>query len=113
MKEFVSHVEFSVTDMKRSVKFFETLFDWKFSGDTYAMCNPKSGPSIGLFLTSRVTPGDGVTVYFQVDDVDSYIARAKTLGVSVIKEKTAMGEGEYFAEIADPDGNPIGLYQGK
>jgi len=48
----------------------------------------------------------------RVDDLDTYLARAATLGGStVVPPMDLPGGYGRIAVFADPDGNPVGLWQ--
>jgi predicted enzyme related to lactoylglutathione lyase len=62
--------------------------------------------------------GDGVTpvgprgwgINFRVDDLDAIVAQLQAAGVQVDVDATVYPNGR-FATLADPDGNPVQLWQ--
>ena len=50
--------------------------------------------------------------YVEVDSIDETVAAAKEAGATVLMEKDQITPTSWWAVIADPDGNAIGLYEG-
>ncbi len=108
----VCHIEFESTDFARSRKFYEDLFGWSFRefGPMMVFGNGE-GHVGGLSKAETVHPMPFTSVWLQVADVDAVLAKAPGVGGSVLKEKYQTPEVGWCAEIADPDGNPIGVVQ--
>jgi hypothetical protein len=52
-----------------------------------------------------------VKIYLRVDDLDAYLSRAGELGGQRLVPPTDLpGDFGRFAVLADPDGNPVGLW---
>ena len=109
----VCHVEFDSTNLERSQKFYEGLFGWKFRAftDSMVVFGTDEGHVGGLEKVEGVTPGTSPSIWFQVSDVDAYVAKVSGLGGRVLKEKSAVPHVGWSAQVADPDGNPVGLVQ--
>ena len=69
---------------------------------------------IGIVVGVGATP-DGsaghVTGYVTVSDIDATLARAVSLGGTVIMPKFSPGGGATLALVADPEGHVVGLTQ--
>ena len=50
--------------------------------------------------------------YVEVDSIDDVVAAAVEAGATVTMEKDQISPTSWWAVIADPDGNAIGLYEG-
>ena len=50
--------------------------------------------------------------YVEVDSIDEALAKATARGGTVLKGKQQISETSWWAVLADPDGNHIGLYEG-
>jgi predicted enzyme related to lactoylglutathione lyase len=113
-KAFVSHVEWCCRDIETTAKFFQSLFDWQFKpfGNNYLLCNPAQGPAVGLLRTATATPGDSCLVFVTVDNIEKYSQQAATLGGSVYVEKTAIPDYGWYAQIKEPQGNIVGMFEG-
>jgi predicted enzyme related to lactoylglutathione lyase len=109
----VMHFEISGPDHAGSAKFFADLFGWEITSSRedllYTTVDTHAGGGINGGFGS---PPDGtsyVTVYAAVDDLQTALDQAESLG-----GKTLMGIMEIpdivtMAMIADPAGNPFGL----
>lgn len=109
----VCHVEFDSTDLERSQRFYEGLFGWKFRAftDQMVVFGTDEGHVGGLERVDRVTAGSSPSVWFDVDDLDAYVAKVNGLGGNLLREKSRVPHVGWSAQVADPDGNPVGLVQ--
>jgi len=109
----VCHVEFDSTDLERSKRFYEGLFGWKFRqfSDSMLAFGTDEGHVGGLEKVDSVTPGRSPSVWFQVDDIESYLTKVTGLGGQILRPKTDLPHVGWSAQAADPDGNPVGLVQ--
>jgi predicted enzyme related to lactoylglutathione lyase len=89
--------------------FYEKLLGWESS----------DGPGgMAMFVGSKgpfaaVSEKDGATgwlPYVQVDDVEEATAKAKSLGATVVRERTRGPAGE-FTIVRDPGGASVALWQ--
>jgi predicted enzyme related to lactoylglutathione lyase len=112
-KHSVCHFEWSSTDLERTKKFLEGLFDWKFQawGDEYLLFDTPEGPGGGIMKVDKVEIGKSPYIYIEVDEIEPYLEKVKTLGGSVDTPKTEIPTVGWHAHLVDPDGNIIGLFQ--
>jgi predicted enzyme related to lactoylglutathione lyase len=118
MKNEVAHIEWSSTDIERTKTFLSELFGWKFTpwkgNEDYLCSAPANGVNVGI---RRVDPGIGLEpgnspiVYVEVDEIDSYLEKARKLGGRVVSMKTPISGLGWIAYFADPDRNLVGLVQ--
>jgi predicted enzyme related to lactoylglutathione lyase len=54
-----------------------------------------------------------VTISFQVDDLEAFLAALEARGVRRLHNIMALGGGPRICTIADPDGNRIRLYESR
>lgn len=112
---FVSHVEWLVTDLDRSVAFFSALFSWTFEvySTHYRVYMPKqgSGVVVGLMEVAEVKPSNSPMVHIQVDAIAAYLQRATELGAEISTPRTEVPGHGWYAQLLDPDGNIIGLFE--
>jgi uncharacterized protein len=106
------HFELPAQDAGRAMKFWQSLFGWKFQA--------WSGPVEYHMLAGNepggaIYPGDdggsGPIVYFGTTDIDASIARARELGGSADDKQPIPGIG-WFARCVDTEGNSFSLFQG-
>ena len=112
-KHSVCHFEWSSTDLERTQKFLENLFDWKFQawGDEYLMFTPPEGPGGGIMKVDEVTPGKSPYIYIEVDEIEPYLEKVSELGGKVDSQKKEIPTIGWYAHVKDPDGNIIGLFK--
>jgi uncharacterized protein len=76
----------------------------------YTMWEPAKGSDGGFSpLEELVKPGD-VLIYVDSADIQADLKRIKTLGGTVLTEKTEIPGVGWFALFKDPTGNTLALY---
>jgi predicted enzyme related to lactoylglutathione lyase len=65
----------------------------------------------GLMLKPAVTPGTSPSLWFQVANLEEAMAKAEQLGGRVISGKSPVPRVGHSAQLADPDGNPVGIVE--
>lgn len=111
----ITHIDIPVTDLEKAKGFYSSLFGWQIAEvpgfEGYPMWRAPNEVS-GGGLAPR---DDGFTQprsYVEVDSIDDTIAAATAAGGEVLAEKQRIDETSWWAVIADPDGNRIGLFEG-
>lgn len=112
MANRVCHVEYEVTDLERAEHFFKTLFGWTFRtfGDMVVFGDGDDHVG-GLTKSDSPRPGATPSIWFDVEDLDGVLAKAADLNAKVLAEKHPLPGIGHSAQIADPDGNPVGLVE--
>jgi len=98
--------EISSTDPEATGRFFEQLFGWKLtpSQNNHWMFEVEDGMSGGIQPVTE-SPGHGLMVYIEVDDIPATLARIVELGGAVAKPRTEIGnDWGYWAEFKAPGG---------
>jgi uncharacterized protein len=105
------HFELPARDSSRARDFWGGLFGWSFSdpgmpGVEYWMV--RTGEDQG----GAIFPGDqsGPIVYFDTDDIDASLAKARELGGRAEDKQPIPGVG-WFARLTDTEGNEFSLFQ--
>ena len=113
----VAFFEVISADHERAQRFYGELFGWQVTADPamggYALVDTGAGDgAIGGGIGPSETPGDtGVRIYVRVPDLSAALAAAEELGGTRLVEPTDLPAGYgRFAMLADPDGNPVGLW---
>jgi predicted enzyme related to lactoylglutathione lyase len=112
------HVELMSTDVGKSKSFYGKLFDWELEDvplddGTYTMIKVGEGTGGGLMKNPMPNATSSWLAYVQVEDLKKAVAKAKSLGGTVMKDKTeVMGMGS-LAIINDPTGAMFGLWEPK
>ena len=114
----VVHFDINAKDPERAIKFYETIFDWKFTKWEGPMeywmitTGEKSEPGIngGLSKNDEST-GYETSVTIGVKLIDDIIKQIQEFGGEIIQPKMAIpGEG-WFAKFKDTEGNTLGIMQ--
>ncbi|WP_329168600.1 VOC family protein [Streptomyces sp. NBC_01267] len=111
--------ELYTTDVPASAAFYRAVFGWDtnsapYPGGTYTMASPAgTGPEANFagFVQTGADSPDGCywLPYFEVDDVDATVARAKQLGGSVVMEPVDLPGVGRLAKATDPYGAQFAL----
>lgn len=116
----------AVSDLQRSLAFWESAFDWprndRIDYSNYAELFPADGGTIGLYERDGFAAEVGAEpltidddavapayVYTRVDDVDATVARIEAAGGRPLSPLRERDWGETAAWFADPDGNVIAV----
>jgi len=113
------HLELNTTDVAKAKAFYQNLFTWTLEdvdmggGQTYTMI--KTGDGLGGGMMKHPVPGapSGWLAYVNVDDLVAATQKAKSLGATVMRDKTEVPGMGWFSILIDPTGAPIALWQTK
>jgi predicted enzyme related to lactoylglutathione lyase len=109
----IAFVVYAVTDVARSRNFYENTLGLKVAetfGDGWIEYDV-AGVTFGI-TNNFPSSGPQESVAFEVDDLDSEVARFKTAGVN-FKSDPGDFPSCRMALISDPDGNTICIHQRK
>jgi predicted enzyme related to lactoylglutathione lyase len=108
----VVHWEIEAKDPELLRAFYGALFSWKI-GDGFIMdiAAGIGGPEPGPAGHIRQSDRSGVTLYVQVADLATSLARSVSLGATIVAEPFDVPGGPTLAGITDPEGNPVMLVQ--
>lgn len=108
----VVHFEIGCRDAGKTAGFFSELFDWQIESAGPAMMIAASEPGIAGHLAELAEEwGTYVTVYVDVDDLESHLAKAEELGGKTLVGPVPIpGQGS-FAWLGSPEGHIIGLWK--
>jgi predicted enzyme related to lactoylglutathione lyase len=109
----LSYLKIPAIDAARSAAFYQHVTGWKIdqrSASDYRFSDGH-GQLIGRWVTDRAAARDASLLpYFYVDDIAVAIARATEHGGEILKPPRLEGD-THVAEVRDPGGNLIGLWQ--
>ncbi len=115
----VVHFEIGCRNVESTRRFYSELLGWEYSSGAPNMAMisnlgsfaPKPSEGIGGHITALGhEPHHYVTVYAQVADIPTTLAKAEKLGGRTLVPKTEVPGMGHFAWFGDPDGNVIGLW---
>jgi len=101
-------------DAKAMRAFYREMFNWQIEeNDFAARIAPGVGPPVeglgGVMVPDADTPG--VSLFIQVRDLQESLAKAERLGGKKTADPFDVPAGPTIAQIADPEGNLVGLVQ--
>jgi predicted enzyme related to lactoylglutathione lyase len=107
----VAHAEIRAKDPDAAREFYGKLFSWTFSeapepGYTFIETGVEGAIPGGIGM-ARSGPGH-VTFFVDVDDVDAALARAESLGGTIVLPAQHV-PGTSFGLFADPEGHVVGV----
>jgi uncharacterized protein len=62
-------------------------------------------------LMRRMYPGQAPVNYILVENVDQFVSKAERLGAKVMMQKTPVPGMGWFAQLTDPEGNVIAIWE--
>lgn len=108
----VVHFEVLGTDGPSLEKFYAELFGWHVESMpemSYGIVDTHAGGGINGGIGTSPEGGNLVTFYVEVDDLQTTLDRAQLLGGKTVVPITEIPNAVTFAQIADPQGNRLGL----
>lgn len=111
----ITHLEIPVSDLDKATAFYSQLFGWQIAEmegfEGYPMFQAPNGVSGGA-LTQREEGFTQPRNMIEVDSIDETLAKATANGAKVVIAKAEITPTSWWAVLADPDGNHIGLFEG-
>ena len=112
------HVELNSTDPAKAKNFYSSLFNWKLEDmpmpeGTYTLIDVGGGTGGGMMKQMMPGATSAWMPYVDVEDLDGALKKAKSLGATVLKDKTEVPNMGWFGIINDPTGATIGLWKAK
>ena len=125
MSHGVIHFEIPASDPEKLSRFYTELFGWQIikmdmGGTAYYVTStvesdeegrPKEPGAINGGMSARQSPDQGPVNFVDVESVDDYVSKARSLGAAVTVDKMPVPGMGWFAQLTDPDGNPFGVWQ--
>jgi uncharacterized protein len=112
MSSPVVHLEVTGQDGAKLQSFFGDLFGWQLDANNpqnygVGMLNDTIGVGVG---PAPEGPG-GAVFYMAVDDVESTLGKAESLGGSRIMGPMDVPDGPTIGMFADPEGHAVGVFK--
>lgn len=107
----IDYIEFAVTDMAESKRFYTAAFGWEFTdyGPEYAGIRKGDGEAGGFRLQSEAPAGGGPLVILYSRDLEATLAGVRGAGGRVTTEPFAFPGGRRF-HFADPNGYELAVW---
>jgi predicted enzyme related to lactoylglutathione lyase len=117
MGDPVTNFEINSADPAKARKFYSEVLGWKMNfmpENNYTFVDTDAGgKGIGGGIGPLRGPKPFVTFYVVVKDPDASVKKAVQAGGTVVFPATKVGPTTTIALFSDPDGNVIGLTDGK
>jgi predicted enzyme related to lactoylglutathione lyase len=108
----VVHWELVAKDASALGSFYRQMFNWEMpDGPALRIPAGIGGPEPGPGGTLRTGDRPGLSLYIQVRDLQTSMAKAESLGGKVLSQPMDVPGGPTIAGILDPEGNRIMLVQ--
>jgi predicted enzyme related to lactoylglutathione lyase len=109
----IDYIEFAVTNMAESKRFYEAAFDWTFNdyGPDYAGIRKEGGEAGGFRSEPQVAPGGPLVILYS-NDLEATLARVRAAGGRITTEPFEFPGGRRF-HFADPSGNELAVWSEK
>ena len=109
----VNHFEIEGPDGKKLQDYYSGLFGWSVDASNpmdYGIVAPVEN-GIGGGISSSQDGKSHVRVYVEVDSIDPFLEKAKSMGGKVVMPRTVLPGMVTMAQFEDPAGNVIGLVE--
>ena len=110
------HVELMTTDLDKSKKFYQSMFDWKLEDIpdmNYTVIKVGEGTGGGMMKVPMPGMPSAWIAYVLVDDVAAATEKAQSLGATIVKSVTEVPGMGLFSVMVDPTGASIAMWQPK
>ena len=116
MDHRVVHFEIPADDVEALAVFYRDLLGWTIEAapEFPDCCSVSPSADEGALMGSMVKrwmPQQMPVNYVRVESVADYVAKARTLGATVVMDKTDIADTGWCAVLVDPQGNPLGLFE--
>ncbi len=109
----IDYIEFAVTDMAESKRFFEAALEWTFNdyGPDYAGIQGEGREMGGFRVDTEVTTGGPLVVLYS-NDLNGTLAKVREAGGRIVREPFDFPGGRRF-HFHDPSGNELAVWSEK
>ena len=125
MDSTIVHFEIPADDPERAAKFYRDMFGWTINrwenpdGIEYYIVQTVPTDQQGMptrqgvngGMMRRMYPSQQPVNYIAVPNVDEAVAKAESLGAKVMMGKTPVPGMGWFAQLTDPEGNVIAVWE--
>ena len=110
----LDHLAIPVSNLVASREWYAAVFGLEFEFENEMMVSLKDDSDLSLFLGKASSPPQtaGFGLWFQVDDVAAFHSARSAAGVTFVCPPQPSAWG-YGAELRDPDGYPIYVWDEK
>jgi predicted enzyme related to lactoylglutathione lyase len=120
LRATVSHFEIPAHDLERAARFYREVFGWRieplpWEGHPYFKIRDAGGEGIGggLLPAGVTTDHPLLVIHLSGISLEDCLARIVESGGGIDKPAEAVGTMGRFARFRDPEGNVLGLWEGR
>ena len=106
--------EIGAKDAEKLREFYTKLFDWQISPSSdprYMQVDTGQENLAGGIMQIKEGTPPYVAIYVSVDDLQTYLDKAESMGGKTVVPPTPIPTLGSFAVFLDPEEHPIGLFQ--
>jgi uncharacterized protein len=115
-KRNIVHIEIPTHNGKESIEFYEKLFGWhteQFPEMNYATWDAHEGPGGGFSPLGKDTKVGEILIHINSDDIEADLKKAKSLGATILREKSEIPTVDWWGVFKDSTGNAVALFTGR
>ena len=107
----INYIEFPVTDMEATKKFYGSAFEWKFTdyAPSYVGIQKPEGGEVGGFRLEETIKSGGPLVVLYSDNLEDSLKKVTASGGKITKNIFEFPGGRRF-EFKDPSGNDLAVW---
>jgi len=112
-KRNIVHIEIPSANFDQSVKFYSELFGWKITPlpeMNYVLWEPEEGLGGGFSPLGEGAKVGEILIHVASDDIEADLKKAKSLGGTIVREKTEIPNVGWWGIFKDPIGNAIAVF---
>lgn len=109
----LNHITLTVADVEHSAEFYVRLGCRQLVAnypDYARLLAPEGETTLSLHAAGEQRPGPGVSIHFEVDDVDQAVSELKSAGFEFVCDPVDQPYLWREAIMLDPDGHPVFIY---
>lgn len=105
----IDYIEFDVTDIERSKRFYGNAFGWMFTDYGPDYCEFNDGRLTGGFAVGAAPRPGGALIVLYASDLEQAQERVEAAGGRIVTPPFAFPGGRRF-HFADPDGYELAVW---
>jgi predicted enzyme related to lactoylglutathione lyase len=120
LRATVSHFEIPARDLERAARFYREVFGWRieplaWEGHPYFKIRDAGGEGIGggLLPLEATTDHPLLVIHLSGISLEDCLAKIVEAGGGIDREAEEVGGMGRFARFRDPEGNVLGLWEGR
>lgn len=112
-KRNIVHIEIPTRNHQESITFYQELFGWKtehIPQMNYTTWETDEHPGGGFSPIDKENKVGDILIHINSDDIEADLKKAKSLGATIVREKSEIPNIGWWGVFKDPTGNKIALF---